>query len=83
MFCMNLCRLWSDWRHPLMFVQPDMVVRWQRERFRRFGARLSKPLRRGRFVDRMPAVRKDLREAQTDLLALGSGQRLVTTVARV
>jgi hypothetical protein len=32
------------WRHPLIYVQADTVVRWQRERFRRFWARLSQPL---------------------------------------
>jgi hypothetical protein len=41
-------RLWSDWRHPLIYVQADTVVRWQRERFRRFWARLSKTQRRRR-----------------------------------
>src|SRR3954449_9172216 len=46
-FWITLRRLWSDWRHPLMYVQADTVVRWQRERFRRFWARLTKP-RRGR-----------------------------------
>ena len=36
-----------DWRQPLLYVQADTVVRWQRERFRRFWARLSKPQRQG------------------------------------
>src|SRR5215472_11608122 len=39
---------WSDWRQPLLYVQADTVVRWHRERFRRFWARLSKPQRRRR-----------------------------------
>ena len=49
-FWIALRSLWSDWRHPLMYVQADTVVRWQRERFRRFWARLSnaKQRRRGR-----------------------------------
>jgi hypothetical protein len=47
-FWITLRRLWSDWRRPLIYVQPDTVVRWQRERFRRFWARLSKPPRRRR-----------------------------------
>src|SRR4029450_1316010 len=47
-FWITLRRLWSDWRHPLMYVQSDTVVKWQHERFRRFWARLSKPRRRGR-----------------------------------
>jgi putative transposase len=32
----------------LLYVQPDTVVRWQRERFRKFWTRLSKPQRRRR-----------------------------------
>src|SRR3954462_11933842 len=47
-FWITLHSVWSDWRHPLMYVQADTVVRWQRERFGRFWARLSKPRRRGR-----------------------------------
>jgi putative transposase len=47
-FWITLRSLWSDWRNPLIYVQADTVVRWQRERFRRFWARLSKPQRRRR-----------------------------------
>ncbi len=57
-FWVGLSQVWSDWRHALIFVQPDTVVRWQRERFRRFWARLSRPKdpRRGR-----PAVASEIR----------------------
>jgi putative transposase len=50
LFWVSLRSVWSDWRHSLLYVQPDTVVRWQRERFRKFWARLSKPRprRRGR-----------------------------------
>ena len=48
MFWIALRRLWSGWRRPLIYVQADTVVRWQRERFRRFWARLSKSDRRQR-----------------------------------
>jgi len=34
--------VWKDWRRALCMVHPDTVVRWQRERFRRFWANLSK-----------------------------------------
>jgi len=47
-FWITLRSVWSDWRHPLIYVQADTVVRWQRERFRRFWARLSQPQRRRR-----------------------------------
>ena len=55
MFWITLRSLWGDWRRPLLYVQPDTVVRWQRERFRRFWARLSKPQRRGRGRPRTAA----------------------------
>src|SRR4051812_42559774 len=55
-FWITLRSLWSDWRHPLMYVQADTVVRWQRERFRKFWARLSKPQRRHRGRPRTPPI---------------------------
>src|ERR1700674_1771992 len=48
LFWVGLSRVWNGWRGPLFYVQPDTVARWQRERFRRFWARLSKPRCRGR-----------------------------------
>jgi putative transposase len=42
LFWSALARLWSGWRDALVIVQPETVVRWQHERFRRFWARLSK-----------------------------------------
>ena len=54
-FWITLRSLWRDWRQPLLYVQADTVVRWQRERFRRFWARLSKPQRRGRGRPRTAA----------------------------
>ena len=58
LFWVGLSRLWSDWRAPLIYVQADTVVGWQRERFRRFWARLSKvnQRRRGR-----PAIGVEIR----------------------
>src|ERR1044071_2014148 len=47
LFWITLRRFWSGWRGPLVYVQADTVVRWQRERFRRFWARLSKARCRG------------------------------------
>src|SRR3954447_11271598 len=47
-FWITLRSLWQDWRKPLLYVQPDTVVRWQREWFRRFWASLSNPQRRRR-----------------------------------
>ena len=48
LFWISLRSVWSDWRRPLLYVQPDTVVRWQRERFRKFWTRLSNPQRRRR-----------------------------------
>ena len=51
-FWITLRRWWSGWRRPLFYVQADTVARWQRERFGRFWAQLSKRhgRRRGRPV---------------------------------
>ena len=46
LFWVTLSLLWSGWRAPLVYVRADTVARWQRERFRRFWARLSKVNRR-------------------------------------
>jgi putative transposase len=58
LFWVGLSRVWSGWRDALVYVQPDTVVRWQRERFRRFWAGLSRSKggRRGR-----PAVASEIR----------------------
>jgi putative transposase len=58
LFWVGLSQVWSDWPHALIFVQPDTVVRWQRELVHRFWARLSTPKgsRRGR-----PAVASEIR----------------------
>src|ERR1700746_800200 len=65
-FWMSLRSLWCDWRKTLLYVQPDTGVRWQRERFRRFWARLSKPPRRGRGRPRTAA---DLRRLVAQMAA--------------
>jgi hypothetical protein len=46
LFWVGLSQVWGGWRPALIFVQPDTVVRWQRERFRRFWARLVHPAAR-------------------------------------
>jgi hypothetical protein len=50
LFWVGLSLFWNGWRATLRYVQPDTVVRWQRERFRKFWARLSRvnSRRRGR-----------------------------------
>ena len=57
-FWITLRSLWSDWRHPLIYVQADTVVRWQRERFRSFWARLSSRRRRRGRPGTAPELRR-------------------------
>ena len=45
LFWVGLSQFWSGWRDSLVYVRPDTVVRWQRDRFRRFWGRLSQPKR--------------------------------------
>lgn len=42
-FWVALSRLWPRWRSVLVFVQPEMVVRWHRQRFRRHCRAISTP----------------------------------------
>src|ERR1700737_658676 len=58
LFWVGLSQVWGGWRHALIFVQPDTVVRWQRECFRRFWAHLSRP--KGSRPGR-PAVAAEIR----------------------
>jgi hypothetical protein len=39
LFWVGMFLLWTGWRAPLVYVRADTVVRWQRERLRRFWAR--------------------------------------------
>ena len=58
LFWAGISRPWSGWRDALVFVQPDTVIRWQRERFRKFWARLSQT-KRGR--QGRPAIAAEIR----------------------
>jgi transposase InsO family protein len=66
LFWVGLSFIWNGWRAALVYVQPDTVVRWQRERYRRFWARLSrvKHRRRGR-----PATAVEIRRLIERLVA--------------
>ena len=50
--------MWKDWRGALIVVHPDTVVRWQRERFRRYWRRLSD----GSHRTGRPPIPHDIRE---------------------
>lgn len=43
-----LSRHWAGWREALVFVQPETVIGWQRQRFRAYWAKLSGHRRSGR-----------------------------------
>jgi hypothetical protein len=65
-FWTTLCRVWHGWRGALIYVQPDTVVRWQRERFRRFWARLSKS---NRHRPGRPAITGEIRRLVRQIVA--------------
>ena len=86
------------WRTtPLLYVQLDTVVRWQRERFRKFWARLSKPQRRRRgrpgtaaelrrFIEQMAAANPLWRapriHGELKMLGIGISERTVSRILR-
>src|SRR3982751_6094884 len=80
-----------------MYVQPDTVARWQRERFRRFWARLSNPRRRGRgrpgtatelrrLIERMAAANPLWRapriHGELKMLGIALSERTVSRILR-
>ena len=60
-FWIALSVVWKDWRRLLFVVHPDTVVRWQRERFRRYWAQRSKKLGRLGRPPISPQVRELIR----------------------
>jgi putative transposase len=97
LFWVGLSRVWNCWRDPLFYVQPDTVVRWQRERFRRFWARLSKPMcrRRGRpatvaemrrLIEQMavanPVWRAPRIHGELKMLGIAVSERTVSRILR-
>src|SRR5262244_3294352 len=96
-FWITLRRWWSGWRRPLLYVQADTVARWQRERFHRFWARLSKrhSRRRGRpataveirrLIERMvvanPLWRAPRIHGELKMLGITISERTVSRILR-
>jgi putative transposase len=52
-----LSRFWADWRKPLIFVQPETVIRWHKRGFRLYWKWKSRPRWPGRR-----RVHKELRD---------------------
>ena len=48
LFWIALKNVWKGWRSALEFVQPETVIGWQRQRFKRYWWRLSQPRKPGR-----------------------------------
>ncbi|HEY0724967.1 MAG TPA: integrase core domain-containing protein [Pyrinomonadaceae bacterium] len=57
-FWIALSMVWKDWRRALLVVHPDTVVRWQRERFRRYWTQLSKKSRSAGRPSISPQIRE-------------------------
>src|SRR5215831_3441231 len=59
-FWVALRQWWSGWRGSLLYVQPDTVTRWHRERFRGIlGPTVGRPVTAAeirRLVERMAAA---------------------------
>jgi len=58
LFWIGLSRVWAGWKGALVMVQPATVLRWQRDRFRRYWAALSKSKDRPRG---RPALAQEVR----------------------
>src|SRR5688572_11853631 len=64
LFWVGLARVWTDWKHSLVIVTPDTVLRWQRRRFRDYWAKLSAQPSVGR-----PRVTAEIRALVTRMAA--------------
>jgi putative transposase len=97
LFWVGLSRVWRTWRGPLFYVQADTVVRWHRERFRKFWAHLSKVNRRRcgrpataieirRFIERMvaanPLWRAPRLHGELKMLGMRISERTVSRILR-
>jgi putative transposase len=97
LFWVGLSRFWRGWRGPLLYAQADTVVRWQRERFRKFWARLSRVDRRRRgrpataveirrLIERMvaanPLWRAPRLHGELKMLGIRISERTVSRILR-
>ena len=97
LFWVGLSGVWRHWRGPLFYVQADTVVRWQRERFRKFWARLSKVNRQHggrpataveirRLIERMvasnPLWRAPRIHGELQMLGIEISERTVSRILR-
>jgi putative transposase len=55
-FWIVVSRIWKDWRQALIFVKPETVIKWHRQRFRRYWRWKSRSSQAGR-----PKLDKEIR----------------------
>jgi hypothetical protein len=65
-FWVALREVWPGWADQLLIVGPEIVVRWHRERFRRYWTRLSHKNRRPGRPRIAPELRKLIRKMAID-----------------
>ncbi len=97
LFWVGLSLVWQAWRGSLLYVKPDTVIRWQRERFRRFWERLSQPQRRRRgrpatateirrLIEQMAAANRLWRapriHGELKMLGIAVSERTVSRILR-
>ena len=64
LFWVALARVWAGWKHPLVIVTPDTVLRWHRRRFREYWTKLS-----GRPTEGRPSVNAEIKALVTRMAA--------------
>jgi hypothetical protein len=74
LFWIGLYLIWQNWKSALLFVQPETVTSWNRERFRRYWRRLSQPKHPGR-----PRTGSEIRKL---IQTYGHRQRYMGSAAR-
>src|SRR5215813_2859595 len=57
LFWIGLYMVWQGWESALIFVRPETVTCWHRERFRQYWRNLSQPKNAGR-----PGTRSEIRK---------------------
>ncbi len=73
LFWAFLSRLWKDWKSALLIVKPDIVIRWQKKRFRNYWRRKSVPGRPRidpRYIEFIKRISGDHPEYGEDKIAL-------------
>lgn len=76
-----LSRAWSEWRNALIFVKPEIVVSWQRKRFRDYWTKLNREGKPGR--PRLPIEVQDLIRRMSSANRLWGAERIVGELKKI